>query len=98
LKTSKVVTKQARPTASTEAKVTKPTTKTKAELAAEKARQKIQGERLKDLAKKSHKDRVTEFNDYLSKLSEHHDIPKVFVLCCACPPYMALLGWSWINF
>jgi protein FAM32A len=29
------------------------------------------------LALKSHKDRVAEFNENLSKLSEHHDIPKI---------------------
>eukprot|EP00193_Tetraselmis_chui_P009045 CAMPEP_0177768466 /NCGR_PEP_ID=MMETSP0491_2-20121128/9735_1 /TAXON_ID=63592 /ORGANISM="Tetraselmis chuii, Strain PLY429" /LENGTH=148 /DNA_ID=CAMNT_0019285273 /DNA_START=106 /DNA_END=554 /DNA_ORIENTATION=+ len=29
------------------------------------------------LATKSHKDRIKEFNDYLSNLSEHHDIPRV---------------------
>lgn len=51
--------------------------KTATELAAEKARQRIHAERLKEQAKKSHKDRVTEFNEKLAKLSEHHDIPKV---------------------
>jgi protein FAM32A len=29
------------------------------------------------LASKSHKEKVAEFNEYLGKLSEHHDIPKV---------------------
>lgn len=33
--------------------------------------------RLKAQAQKSHKDRVREFNEYLTNLSEHHDIPKV---------------------
>lgn len=51
--------------------------KTATELAAEKARQRIHAERLKEQAKKSHKDRVSEFNEKLAKLSEHHDIPKV---------------------
>lgn len=51
--------------------------KTAAELAAEKARQRIQAKKVKEMAKKTHKERVAEFNDYLSKLSEHHDIPKV---------------------
>lgn len=34
-------------------------------------------EKLTDLASQSHKDKVQEFNEKLSKLSEHHDIPKV---------------------
>ena len=57
--------------------VKKQPTKTAAELAAEKARQRIQAEKVKEMAKKTHKERVAEFNEYLSKLSEHHDIPKV---------------------
>jgi hypothetical protein len=62
-------------------KVVKVTSKkTATELAAEKARQRIHAERLKEQAKKSHKDRVTEFNEKLAKLSEHHDIPKVHYL------------------
>ena len=32
---------------------------------------------IEDMASKSHKDKVREFNEKLSKLSEHHDIPKV---------------------
>jgi protein FAM32A len=32
---------------------------------------------IKEMASKSHKDKVREFNEKLSKLSEHHDIPKV---------------------
>ena len=58
------------------ARVNKAPHKTAAEQAAEKKREKMQAERRKALAKKSHKERVAEFNDYLSKLSEHHDIPK----------------------
>lgn len=34
-------------------------------------------ERLRKLAGKSHRDRIKEFNEYLTNLSEHHDIPKV---------------------
>lgn len=64
-----------------QAKVVKKPSKTAAELAAEKARQKIQAGKIKELAKKSHKERVAGYNEYLSKLSEHHDIPKVFTEC-----------------
>ncbi|MDB9925288.1 hypothetical protein OAD67_03395 [bacterium] len=32
---------------------------------------------IQSMASKSHKDKVKDFNEYLSKLSEHHDIPKV---------------------
>ena len=34
-------------------------------------------QRVAKLAKKTHKDRVNEFNAHLESLSEHHDIPKV---------------------
>lgn len=34
-------------------------------------------ERVRKEAGKSHKERVGDFNKYLEKLSEHHDIPKV---------------------
>ncbi|KAL1552614.1 7-dehydrocholesterol reductase [Salvia divinorum] len=40
-------------------------------------RQKIELERLAKAAKKSHRDRIEEFNQYLANLSEHYDIPKV---------------------
>ncbi|KAL8521639.1 hypothetical protein ACS0TY_011966 [Phlomoides rotata] len=40
-------------------------------------RQKIELERLAKAAKKSHRDRIQEFNQYLANLSEHYDIPKV---------------------
>ncbi|KAL3818408.1 hypothetical protein ACJIZ3_004313 [Penstemon smallii] len=39
--------------------------------------QKIELQRLAKVAKKSHRDRVQEFNQYLANLSEHYDIPKV---------------------
>lgn len=39
--------------------------------------QKIELQRLAKTAKKSHRDRIQEFNQYLADLSEHYDIPKV---------------------
>lgn len=51
--------------------------KTPAQLAFEAAQEKKQKEKLPFLAAKSHKEKVAEFNEYLGKLSEHHDIPKV---------------------
>jgi protein FAM32A len=39
----------------------------------EKQQEKI----VEKMASKSHRDKVADFNAYLSKLSEHHDIPKV---------------------
>lgn len=53
------------------------TQKTPAQLAFEAAQLKKQQEKLPILAAKSHKEKVAEFNEYLGKLSEHHDIPKV---------------------
>lgn len=53
------------------------TQKTPAQQAFEAAHQKKQQEKLPSLAAKSHKEKVAQFNDYLGKLSEHHDIPKV---------------------
>mmetsp|Transcript_650 Transcript_650/g.2510 ORF Transcript_650/g.2510 Transcript_650/m.2510 type:complete len:115 (+) Transcript_650:27-371(+) len=38
---------------------------------------KTQARLIQSMASKSHKDKVKDFNEYLSKLSEHHDIPKV---------------------
>jgi protein FAM32A len=53
----------------------------KAKTDAERRFEEIQRRRLADkvakLAKKTHKDRVHEFNTKLESLSEHHDIPKV---------------------
>lgn len=51
--------------------------KTPAQLTFEAAQKKKLQEKLPTLASKSHKDKVAEFNEYLGKLSEHHDIPKV---------------------
>lgn len=39
--------------------------------------QKLELQRLAKMARKSHRDRVQEFNQYLANLSEHYDIPKV---------------------
>ena len=51
--------------------------RTDAEKRAAERMRKLEEERLKKLAQKSHRERVKEFNDHLAKLSEHHDIPKV---------------------
>ncbi|XP_034938213.1 protein FAM32A-like [Chelonus insularis] len=51
--------------------------KTKAELAFLKMQEKMQTERIKQKASKTHKQRVEEFNRHLDSLTEHFDIPKV---------------------
>jgi protein FAM32A len=51
--------------------------KTAAELKFEEAQRKRLESKAKEMASKSHKERVAEFNAYLEKLSEHHDMPKV---------------------
>ncbi|ORZ00994.1 hypothetical protein BCR43DRAFT_561334 [Syncephalastrum racemosum] len=51
--------------------------KTEAELKFEEAQRRRQMDRISKAAKKSHKERVVEFNQRLEELSEHHDIPKV---------------------
>lgn len=51
-------------------------TKTAAEMAFEKAHKERRLKQQK-ATYKSHKEKVAEFNDKLSKLSEHYDIPKV---------------------
>mmetsp|Transcript_6776 Transcript_6776/g.14977 ORF Transcript_6776/g.14977 Transcript_6776/m.14977 type:complete len:145 (+) Transcript_6776:236-670(+) len=51
--------------------------RTAAERKFEERVRKLEEERLRKLAGKSHRDRVKEFNEHLAKLSEHHDIPKV---------------------
>jgi protein FAM32A len=67
------------PTASLSANTAapQPPKKTAAELAFEKAQQQRQAEAAAIAARKSHKEKVAEYNEYLGKLSEHHDIPKV---------------------
>ncbi|EFN68963.1 Protein FAM32A [Camponotus floridanus] len=52
-------------------------TRTKAELAFQKMQEKMQTERIKQKASKTHKQRVEEFNRHLDSLTEHFDIPKV---------------------
>lgn len=52
--------------------------KTKAELAFERVQEeRAKRELAKSSSQKTHKQRVAEFNEKLSKLSEHYDIPKV---------------------
>ncbi|CEG01145.1 Protein of unknown function DUF1754, eukaryotic [Ostreococcus tauri] len=52
--------------------------RTEAEKAYEEAYRKQHEARLvRELASKSHKDKVREFNEKLSKMSEHHDLPKI---------------------
>ncbi|KAL4895864.1 hypothetical protein BDV59DRAFT_199839 [Aspergillus ambiguus] len=51
--------------------------KTEAERKHEEARRKRLQERLKRDGVKTHKERVEELNKYLSRLSEHHDMPKI---------------------
>ncbi|XP_011868989.1 PREDICTED: protein FAM32A-like [Vollenhovia emeryi] len=50
---------------------------TKAELTFQQMRDKMQTERIKQKASKTHKQRVEEFNRHLDSLTEHFDIPKV---------------------
>ncbi len=64
-------------------------------MAAEKARKRIQAEKIKEQAKKSHKERVAEYNDYLANLSEHHDIPRVRPRILIMP---YILGGSWLAY
>ncbi|KAI0706117.1 hypothetical protein BC835DRAFT_1260603 [Cytidiella melzeri] len=63
----------------------KPAVSSDRKTAAEKRFEEVQKKRLADrvarMATKSHKDRVSEFNNKLEALSEHHDIPKVRFLC-----------------
>ncbi|KAF8723852.1 hypothetical protein AX14_009077 [Amanita brunnescens Koide BX004] len=51
--------------------------KTDAEKRFEEAQKRRLAQRVAKLARKTHKDRVNEFNSHLETLSEHHDIPKV---------------------
>lgn len=51
--------------------------RTNAELAFQKMQEKMQTERIKQKASKTHKQRVEEFNRHLDSLTEHFDIPKV---------------------
>mmetsp|Transcript_4387 Transcript_4387/g.6862 ORF Transcript_4387/g.6862 Transcript_4387/m.6862 type:complete len:127 (-) Transcript_4387:66-446(-) len=51
--------------------------RTAAEVRYDEQMQKTQEKLIHKMASKSHRDKVRDFNEYLSKLSEHHDIPKV---------------------
>ncbi|KAJ5126956.1 hypothetical protein N7448_007735 [Penicillium atrosanguineum] len=53
------------------------TAKTEAERKYEAIRRKRLHERLQKEGIKTHKERVEELNKYLSRLSEHHDMPKI---------------------
>ncbi|KAL9604034.1 MAG: hypothetical protein Q9219_000796 [cf. Caloplaca sp. 3 TL-2023] len=55
----------------------RPRGKTEAELRHEERRRRRLEERLKREGTKTHKERVEEFNHYLSNLSEHHDMPRI---------------------
>ncbi|RAH65087.1 DUF1754-domain-containing protein [Aspergillus aculeatinus CBS 121060] len=54
-----------------------PAGKTEAERRHEEMRKRRLQERLKREGVKTHKERVEELNKYLSRLSEHHDMPKI---------------------
>ncbi|KAI4283689.1 MAG: hypothetical protein L6R38_002001 [Xanthoria sp. 2 TBL-2021] len=51
--------------------------KTEAEIRHEERRRRRLEERLKREGTKTHKEKVEEFNHYLSNLSEHHDMPRI---------------------
>ncbi|KAK6356578.1 hypothetical protein TWF718_000928 [Orbilia javanica] len=70
---------QERPSTSTthEGKPHQRRQKTEAERKFEEARKKKLDQLLMKDAAKSHKERVEEFNKYLSNLSEHHDMPRI---------------------
>ncbi|KAI9245900.1 hypothetical protein BDA99DRAFT_272161 [Phascolomyces articulosus] len=51
--------------------------KTEAEKKFEETQRKRQMDRVSKAAAKSHKEKVSEFNNKLEQLSEHYDIPKV---------------------
>ncbi|QIW96516.1 hypothetical protein AMS68_002034 [Peltaster fructicola] len=51
--------------------------KTEAQLQHEERRRKMEDDRARREGAKSHKEKVEELNKYLSKLSEHHDMPRI---------------------
>lgn len=51
--------------------------RTPAEKAFDEKRRKLEEREIKKIANKTYRQRVEEFNQYVSKLSEHYDIPKV---------------------
>lgn len=51
--------------------------RTEAERIYDEKMNKREEDQIRRLAEKSHRERVKDFNEYLAKLTEHHDIPKV---------------------
>lgn len=51
--------------------------RTEAERIYDEKMNKREEDQVRRLAVKSHRERVKDFNEYLAKLTEHHDIPKV---------------------
>ena len=51
--------------------------RTAAEKRFEQQSAKTEEKRVRDLASQTHRDKVKHFNEYLTSLSEHNDIPKV---------------------
>ncbi|KAJ9066113.1 hypothetical protein DSO57_1030374 [Entomophthora muscae] len=76
-KKKKKAKKQESEPAKEEAYVAPKIRKTEAELKFERIQNQRLKEKVEDMAKRSHKDKVQEFNKKLEKLSEHYDIPKV---------------------
>ncbi|KAG6817981.1 hypothetical protein H0H87_012449 [Tephrocybe sp. NHM501043] len=66
--------------------------KTEAEKRFEEVQKRRLAERVAKLASKTHKDRVSEFNNHLESLSEHHDIPKLKATYVHPPTQRILLG------
>mmetsp|Transcript_36224 Transcript_36224/g.61097 ORF Transcript_36224/g.61097 Transcript_36224/m.61097 type:complete len:114 (+) Transcript_36224:290-631(+) len=52
-------------------------TRTKAEKRYDEQMRTVDEKRMKEDAKKTHRERVKDFNDHLGRMSEHNDIPKV---------------------
>ena len=62
----------------------KEATMTESERRYEVIRQQRMAERVRKEAKKSHKERVSDFNDRLGRQSEHYDLPRVGLFLLAC--------------
>jgi protein FAM32A len=71
---------EAEPTSQPQKQKIQQVEKTEAEKAFEEAQHKKKVKRIQENLSKSHKQRVEEFNQKLSKLSDHYDIPKVLLL------------------
>mmetsp|Transcript_32399 Transcript_32399/g.55438 ORF Transcript_32399/g.55438 Transcript_32399/m.55438 type:complete len:113 (+) Transcript_32399:30-368(+) len=52
-------------------------TRTAMEIRVEKLREEREREKIRELAKKSYRERVEEYNQHLDEITEHFDIPKV---------------------